>query len=267
MKPSIVLHSDGGAGSLEFVKMAGIIETLCPDTDVVDASHFFEKGNVPQVSAYLFTTIPFWPAGTIFVSCVNEGKNIITVFNNGSCLLSPDNGAATMTVDNFGYKEAYLLKEEYQTEFGLVKAAAALAGGKEMTDIGVKMEEEIYLFRVPAAEISEGLALGEVGMLLKTFGNITFTIRTDDFEKTHIRINDMVHVTFTYQKETVWEKTVPYKPSFGYVEEGEAVVFNGSSGYMDIGLNKRSFIAECIPQILTAEHIGDYKVRIEKVTL
>ena len=73
--------------------------------------------------------------------------------------------------------------------------------------------------------------------------------------------------TFTCNDEVVWEKIVPYKPSFGYVDEGEAVVFNGSSGYMDIGLNKRSFIDECIPEILKADNIGNYKVRIEKVTL
>ena len=56
-----------------------------------------------------------------------------------------------------------------------------------------------------------------------------------------------------------------FQPSFGYVPEGEPVVFNGSSGYLDIGLNKKSFIDEAMPQILKAENPLDFYVRIEKL--
>ena len=90
-------------------------------------------------------------------------------------------------------------------------------------------------------------------MLLKTFGNITFSIGTDEFEKTGIRTGDAVRVTFTRDGKVEWQAEMTYQPSFGYVPEGDPVVFNGSSGYMDIGLNRKSFIAECIPQILAAK--------------
>ncbi len=33
---------------------------------------------------------------------------------------------------------------------------------------------------------------------------------------------------------------------------------------MDIGLNQESFIDRCLPELLTAEDIGSYHVRIEK---
>ena len=265
MSRSIVLHSSMADDPLSFIKIAGILRSHAPGCEVVDANSYFEKDNVRQLSAYLFTTVPFWPSGTVFLSNIGKGKGILTEFNNGTFLISPDNGTATMTVDNFGYKRAFLLAPEFAGKDGLALAAAELASGKKPEEIGTLMTESIQLFRIPEARIEDGLAVGEVGMLLKTFGNITFTIKTDDFEKTKIQIDDMVHVTFTHHEETVWERTVPYEPSFGYVEVGEAVVFNGSSGYMDIGLNQRSFIEECIPEILKEEDIGSYKVRIERV--
>ena len=73
---SVVIHSDSGTYSTLYAKAAGIIETLSPGTDAVDADQAFEKGNVRQVSAYLFTTVPFWPDGTVFVSLVGDGEPI-----------------------------------------------------------------------------------------------------------------------------------------------------------------------------------------------
>jgi S-adenosylmethionine hydrolase len=56
-----------------------------------------------------------------------------------------------------------------------------------------------------------------------------------------------------------------YQPSFGYVPVGDPVVFNGSSGYMDIGLNMKSFIDTCLPQIIDSPDPGEFKVVIEKI--
>ena len=47
--------------------------------------------------------------------------------------------------------------------------------------------------------------------------------------------------------------------------EGDPVIFNGSSGYLDIGLNRKSFIDEALPQILEAPDPLEFHVRIEKV--
>lgn len=103
-------------------------------------------------------------------------------------------------------------------------------------------------------------------MLLKNFGNLTFTIGTDEFEDTGIRTGDRIRVTFTRNGEIQYDEEMTYQPSFGYVPVGDPVVFNGSSGYMDIGLNMKSFIDECIPQILDCPDPGEFKVRIEKIT-
>ena len=43
---SVVIHSDSGTSGTLYAKAAGIVETISPGTDAVDASQAFEKGNV-----------------------------------------------------------------------------------------------------------------------------------------------------------------------------------------------------------------------------
>ena len=124
--------------------------------------------------------------------------------------------------------------------------------------------EELKQFHIEPAEIGDGVAKGQVAVLLKTFGNITFNIGVDEFEKTGIVQNDEIEVTITYHDAVVYRDSMTYQPSFGYVEEGAPVVFNGSSGYMDIGLNRANFIEMCLPKILREPDPGEFKVVIRK---
>ena len=268
MASSVVIHSDSGTYSTLFAKAAGIIASLAPEAEIVDACQEFEQGNIRQISAYLFTSVPFWPDGTIFLSLAGEGEPIVVRLASGSYIISPNNGTATMCVKSFGVESVrFIDTEKYgRDEWALVRCAAALAAGEDFDNIGkpTSQEETVY-YDLPVSVIGDGYAEGEVGMLLMTFGNITFSIGTDEFEDTGIRTGDIVRVTFTRNGVIEWQADVPYQPSFGYVPEGDPVVFNGSSGYMDIGLNKKNFIKRCIPQILDADDPGEFKVRIEKI--
>ena len=268
MKPAVVILSDCGLASVRFAQMAGVIESLAPHTDVSAGSLVFEKNNIPQISAYLFTAVPFWPAGTVFLSDAGEGKLIAVRLPSGTILIGPDNGFATVSVYSFGYDCAWEVSPEQfgSDSFAAARAAAALVSGLSPEQLGHRLErEDVFFFAVPQAKISDGKAEGEVTMLLKTFGNLTFSIATDDFEKTGIVHGDTVEVTFTLDDQVIYREQMTYQPSFGYVPEGAPVIFNGSAGYMDIGLNRKSFIDTCLPEILKAEDPGTYKVCIEKV--
>ena len=265
-KNSVVIHSDRGTESTYFAKAAGIVETLSPGTDAVDASQSFESGNVGQVMTYLYTSVPYWPGNTVFVSCVGEGRPVAVKLGNGSIIFSPDNGTSTMCADALGFIGArYVDTGKYgDDEWALFRCAAASASGTPFEELGPDAAGEVVFITIPKAVIGDGYAEGAVGMLLRNFGNITFTIGTDEFESTGIHHGDMVEVTFTKDGKTEYHAIMPYQPSFGYVPEGDPVVFNGSSGYMDIGLNMKSFINECIPQILQEKDPGVFRVRIEK---
>ncbi len=266
---SVVIHSDAGTASTLYAKAAGIIETVSPGTDAVDASQNFEKGNAAMVSAYLFTSVPFWPDGTVFLSLVGDGEPIAARLKNGSYIVSPNNGTLTMTAGLLGFDCARHIDPALYGNDGweAVRCAAALAGGASFDSAGPLVDDgATVFFSMEKAVIGDGFAEGSVGMLLKNFGNLTFTIGTDEFEDTGIRTGDRIRVTFTRNGEIQYDEEMTYQPSFGYVPVGDPVVFNGSSGYMDIGLNMKSFIDECIPQILDCPDPGEFKVRIEKIT-
>ncbi|MDO4198169.1 MAG: SAM-dependent chlorinase/fluorinase [Erysipelotrichaceae bacterium] len=268
MNKVIAYHSDCGLYSTEPGKVCGLIKTLSPDTIVESCSVGFEKDNIMQLSAYLFTTLPYWPDNSLFLSLMGKGRPVAVKTDNGSIIVSYDNGTATMCVKHFGFKGAVLIDEDKYGNDGyvLVRAVADLSNGKAMEDLGTPLtKEDIFFFKMPEAKISDGRAEGEVSMLLKGFGNITFSIGTDEFEGTNIHHGDKVRVTFTKDNNIEYQEEMTYQPSFGYVGIGEPVIFNGSSGYMDIGLNLKSFINTCIPQILEVENPGDYKVVIERI--
>ena len=52
---------------------------------------------------------------------------------------------------------------------------------------------------------------------------------------------DLVHVLLQHKGETVFEQDVLYHKSFGFVPEGEPIIFNSSSTYVSLGLNMASF--------------------------
>ena len=266
---SVVIHSDAGTASTFFAKAAGIVETVSPGTDAVDASQNFEKDNAAMVSAYIYTSAPFWPDGTVFLSAVGSGDPIAARLGNGSFIVSPNNGTLTLPAGIMGFDCARYIDCDVFGNDGWesVRCAAALAGGRSFESIGPLLGDgETVFFSIEKAVIGDGYAEGAVGMLLRNFGNITFTIGTDEFEDTGIRTGDRVLVTFTRDGEIQYREEMTYQPSFGYVPVGEPVVFNGSSGYMDIGLNMKSFIDECIPQIIDCPDPGVFKVRIEKIS-
>ncbi|MEA5050307.1 MAG: SAM-dependent chlorinase/fluorinase [Oscillospiraceae bacterium] len=268
IRPSIVVQSDCGLASTEFCKIAGSIESAVPDTDVVDCNIALEKGNVPQASAFLYTVLPFWPDGTIFLSLVGEGRPVAVRTSSGSVIVTPDNGTATMCIRSFGFGGARLLsaQEGADARLQLAAFAAKLSAGDDFARLGSELKEsDLTLLPTPASRIGKGRAEGEVSMVLRTFGNLTFSIGTDEFEDTGIRHGDPVRVTFTRGSRIEWQGDMTFQPSFGYVPEGAPVLFNGSSGYIDIGLNRRSFVQECLPQVAAAgTDPGDFKVIVEK---
>ena len=274
MNNALIVHLNCGPAGLDWAKAAGTALKAVPDLSVSQGTLTIPDSLT--LSAYLFTTVPYWPDGSVFVSTIpapegfvtDADQLIIVRLKNDSLIVSPNNGTATLCAANMGIKEAWRIDPSLfgKDEFALIRCAAKLAAGLSPEEAGeVLPVSNVWLFDIPAASISEGCAEGHVFMLLKTFGNLTFTISIDDFEKAGFTTGDRLKVTFTRHGKVEYREKMTFQPSFGDVPEGEPVIFNGSSGYMDIGLNKKSFIDEALPQILTAESPLDFYVRIERI--
>ncbi len=266
-KAAVVIHGCCGLASTRAAKLVGIIETEAPDTDAAVENLCFDKNDIRMLSASLYSAVPFWPAGTVFLYDTGDEELCAVRLKSGQILLGPNDGSCTMSVYSFGLDSARRVdpKRFGTDEYAIARAAGHLAAGKGFENLGSRMEcSELKQFHIEPAEIAPGVAKGQVAVLLKTFGNITFNIGVDEFEKTGIQQNDEIEVTITYRDAVVYRDSMTYQPSFGYVEEGAPVVFNGSSGYMDIGLNRANFIEMCLPKILREPDPGEFKVCIRK---
>ena len=219
----------------------------------------------------------------MFVSVVDPGvgtarRGCVAKLNNGSFVVTPDNGSLTAILDwVVAVRE---IDESVNRLKGSDKAnsfhgrdvfaytAARLASGIiNFEGVGPEYPvNEIVTFETTHGTVAPGRAEGEIAGCTKHFGGAGTNIDVDEFEKTGIVYGDMTHVTIVKNGETLFDRDVLYHKSFGFVPEGEPILYNGSTTpTIALSLNKRSFAEKFLPHIFdTGENFGDYKITIVK---
>lgn len=283
MLPDIVLQTDFGLTTGFVASMYGVIRMVDQSLDVFDLNHEIRPFDMRQGSFLLRDTIPYWKGGTVFVSVVDPGvgtarRGCVAKLNNGSFVVTPDNGSLTAILDwVVAVRE---IDESVNRLKGSDKAnsfhgrdvfaytAARLAGGIiDFEGVGPEYPvSEIVTFETTHGTVSPGRAEGEIAGCTKHFGGAGTNIDVDEFEKTGIVYGDMTHVTIVKNGETLFDQDVLYHKSFGFVPEGEPILYNGSTTpTIALSLNKRSFAEKFLPHIFDAgENFGDYKITIVK---
>lgn len=283
MLPDIVLQTDFGLTTGFVASMYGVIRMVDQSLDVFDLNHEIRPFDMRQGSFLLRDTIPYWKGGTVFVSVVDPGvgtvrRGCVAKLNNGSFVVTPDNGSLTAILDwVVAVRE---IDESVNRLKGSDKAnsfhgrdmfaytAARLASGIiNFEGVGPEYPvNEIVTFETTHGTVAPGRAEGEIAGCTKHFGGAGTNIDVDDFEKTGIVYGDMTHVTIVKNGETLFDRDVLYHKSFGFVPEGEPILYNGSTTpTIALSLNKRSFAEKFLPHIFdTGENFGDYKITIVK---
>lgn len=284
MKSDLVLQTDFGLSTGFVGAMYGVIKLVDRSLNAYDLNHEVRQFDIRQASELLKATIPFWPEGTVFVSVIDPGvgtsrKACVAKLKNGSYVVTPDNGSLTAILDQVA--EVRQIDESVNRLAGSEKGNTfhgrdvfAYCGARLAAEIidypGVGPAyplEEIVTYTQSEGTVSDGLAEGAIGDAGKHFGGICFNITVDQFEKTNIKLGDMTHITITKDGEALFDEDVLYHWSFGYVDIGAPILYNGSTSvYISLSLNQRSFIDRYLPHILdTGENFDDYKVVIRRV--
>ena len=108
-KPSIVMQSDFGIDSALVSCMHGVVKKVDSDLEIYDISHIITPFCITQASDCLSLALPCWPDGTVFVSVVDPGvgtkrKGSVALTENGSYIVTPDNGTLTKVAMLYGIK-------------------------------------------------------------------------------------------------------------------------------------------------------------------
>ena len=259
MKPIIVMQTDFGVGGGS--AMRGTCLKVDPELEIYEMSHSIEKFNVRAAGRSLHNIAPYWPLGTIFVSVIDPGvgtsrRASVALLKNGSYVVTPDNGSLTLLLDNPGIESIREIDEKVNRLKGtenvsifhgrdlFAYCAAKLASGIiDFEGVGPEYPvEEIVRYSELGYSISDGKVTGYSTDMMRTFGNLETSIPIEAGEKAGLVLGKDVHVEIKHAGKTVFERNIPFRPSFGWVPEGEEVVYNSSDGVMGIGINLGDFI-------------------------
>ena len=259
MKPVIVLQTDFGIGGGSTLR--GTCKKVDPELEIYDANHTIDKFNVRAASASLNHMVAYWPSGTIFVSVVDPGvgtkrRASIAKLKNGSYVVSPDNGAFTQLLMNPGIEAVRIIDETKNRLKGTEKVsilhgrdlfaycAEKLASGIiDYEGVGPEYPvSEIIRYDEFGYSVTPGKVSGYVTDMMRTFGNLETSIPIEAVGHARLQVGQNVRVTIKEKDNIVFDATIPYQPSFGWVPEGEEVVYNSSDGVVGVGINLGDFI-------------------------
>jgi S-adenosylmethionine hydrolase len=250
--PIITLTTDFGLADHYVGVMQGVLLSRCPDAYLVDITH-----EIPPFSLYggayaVDQAAPYFPPATVHLVVVDPGvgtaRKPLVVEALGQIFVAPDNGVLSL----IAARDANLRAREItNSELWLPNpsntfhgrdifapvAAAIACGSTHVRDVGPALENIQLLPDLQPVQQDQGVWRGKV-LSVDRFGNVITNFKAANFKtKFSLRIGS--------------REVRKFRQTFGNVR-GEATgdasdtlcfVYAGSSGYLEIGMNRRSAAA------------------------
>jgi S-adenosylmethionine hydrolase len=243
--PIITLTTDYGTNDHLVGVLKGVILRINPDVQIVDITHGVTSFDLLDGATVIANAYPYFPSRTIHVVVVDPGvgteRRPLIVSGQNQYFLAPDNGVLSGVYEkeqNFIVRhltaEHYFLHPVSKTFHGR-DVFAPVAGWLSKNWQPGSMGEEITDFKrfaLPRPKEADGLLKGVV-LKVDSFGNLITNFREEDlpagaFEKGELNLQVGSHAV---------SKLVP---TFANGNAGEAIAYVGSSGNLEIGVNKGS---------------------------
>jgi len=223
--------------------LKGVILKINPDAQIVDITHGVAPFDLLDGAMAIANAYSYFPPRTIHVVVVDPSvgtdRRPLLVSGQNQYFIAPDNGVLSGVYDkeqNFVVRhltaEHYFLQPVSRTFHGR-DIFAAVAGWLSKNWQPASMGEEITDFKrfaLPRPKEADGLVKGVV-LKVDSFGNLITNFRSEDLpegalEKGEIKLQVGSHTV---------SKLVP---TFANGNAGEAIAYVGSSGLVEIGVNK-----------------------------
>lgn len=256
----IALLTDFGIQNSYVGAVKGVIAGISPKTSVIDITHNIPAGDIQQAAFILWQAIPYFPQSTIFLSVVDPGvgtdrRSIGLMWPDRYCI-GPDNGLFSYLIARYGLpkivsldNQDFMLNPSSNTFHGrdiYAPIAAHLAAGAEFEDLGAELTD-CQILPLPRLELKEGPEIhGEI-LHHDQFGNLITSIGSLRYENKDLLLEPWLlqcpparipsgglRVHLPNGAYLILENT------FADVEEGAALAYIGSSGLLEIGINRGS---------------------------
>lgn len=241
MRNVITLTTDFGLQDYYVSAMKAVILGIVPDVRLVDISHDIPPQDIMAGSWVLRNSAMLFPPGTVHTIVVDPGvgteRKPVALQIGEHYFVGPDNGIFSLLTEDTGFRAVHLNRSEYwrgevsHTFHGrdiFAPVAAHLSGGVPLEELGDPVEKLVtYRWASPIAD-KDGLQ-GWV-IHIDRFGNLITNLSKELIEGVTDHKSLKIYVGNTILDEVV--------STYGSVEDGEPAAVIGSSGMLEIGINK-----------------------------
>lgn len=241
----ITLTTDYGTNDHLVGTLKGVILKINPDVTIVDITHHVTPFDLLDGALSIGAAYSYFPNRTIHVVVVDPGvgtsRRPLLVSADNQYFIAPDNGVLSLiyerdpnAVVRHANVEHYYLQPVSKTFHGrdvfapiaawLAKSGQTASMGEEITDY--------KKFTMPRPKAADGAMKGVV-MRVDNFGNLITNFREEDLSN---EAKQSGKVSFQVGTQAVSKIVDTYASGAA----GEAIAYVGSSGYIEIGVNKGS---------------------------
>jgi S-adenosyl-L-methionine hydrolase (adenosine-forming) len=241
----ITLTTDYGTNDHLVGILKGVILKINPEATIIDITHAITPFDLLDGALAISSAYAYFPPRTIHVVIVDPGvgtdRRPLLVSGQNQYFISPDNGVLSGVYEKeqtFAVRhltsEHYFAQPVSKTFHGrdvFAPVAAWLSKHWQPASMG-EVIEDFKRFAMPKPKEAEGQLKGVI-LKVDSFGNLITNFRTEDLspesvEKGEIRLQVGSH------------PVTRMVSVFANGNVGEAVAYIGSSGYVEIAVNKGS---------------------------
>lgn len=244
-RPIVTLTTDFGSNDHLVGAMKGVILKVNPEIQIVDISHKVIPYDILDGALTVGQAYRFFPLKTVHIVVVDPGvgtqRRPLLVSGEHHYFVAPDNGVLSMVYEKeerltvrHVTAEHYFLSPRSNTFHGrdifapvaawLTKNGAAGSFGDEVTDF--------VRFSLPKPKTADGTVKGVI-LKVDNFGNAITNLAAED-------VPQMLSANARFTIHAGSKPVTKFVQTYAQGEPGEVFALIGSSGFLEISMNRAS---------------------------
>lgn len=241
MRKIITLTTDFGLQDYYVSAMKGVVLSIMPRVRLIDVSHQIPAHDIMAGAWALKNAAPLFPPGTVHLVVIDPGvgtqRKPVALQIRDQFFVGPDNGIFSLLTEDQNFTAVELSNPAFwqpnpsSTFHGrdiFAPVAAHLCNGTKLSELGSPLDQmQTYRWASPIADRD-----GIQGWIIHIdrFGNLITNISASLIEEVTQGQPLKLYVGNTILNEIV--------NTFGSVVDGEPAAYIGSSGMLEIAINK-----------------------------
>lgn len=256
----VVFQTDFGTKDGAVSAMKGVASSVDPSLKLYDLTQEIPAYNIWEAAYRLDQTVPYWPAGTVFVSVVDPGvgterKSVVAKTKTGHYIVTPDNGTLTLLAASIGIESMREIDEAVNrrknsgasyTFHGrdVYAYTAARLASKTISfeSVGQALNPTPFLLSYQKASLNKNTLKGNIDILDIQYGNIWTNIGQELWKHfvTLPHAKNSIVVKIFHQQKLVYQGAMPFENTFGGVAVGQPLAYLNSLMQLSFALNQGS---------------------------